>query len=140
MASTIDKKFKEAARGVIARDKAEKLKKAKSKLAAIKYGDIEQEFEIVNTVIEPLKKAKNKAEGRAILKKAQKRRTSKNLLEAKRNPEIKKTHPSKHWDKAIDLREKWDKEEVKKAGGGKLGIDNAGQKLVQKLYSKGGKV
>ena len=29
---------------------------------------------------------------------------------------------------------------IKKAGGGKLGIDNAGQKLVQKLYSKGGKV
>ncbi len=28
----------------------------------------------------------------------------------------------------------------KKARGGKLGIDNAGQKLVQKLYSKGGKV
>jgi hypothetical protein len=108
-----------AKRGRLRTEAKEKLKRQKD---ILKYDDIELEKEIKHTYYDKLD----------------------NITENLKNKKVTSEQAIK---KAQELKGNIDKRltsyketKVKKFRGGRLGIDNAGQKLVQKLYSKGGKV
>ena len=65
MPSQADKNMSKAMDSVAQKEKKEKrTTKKKRKQAAKKFGDIEMDFEIQNTFTEPMKKVKNRKEGK----------------------------------------------------------------------------
>ena len=137
MPSQVDKNMNKAMDSVAKKEKKRREQEKKRKQAALQFGDIEMDFEIQNTFTEPMKKAKNRKEGKKIVDKIAKRVSSLDELNVKQNKSPYSIRPEE--GAAKRLTRKYN-ERFKKARGGRLGIDNSGQKLVQKLYSKGGKI
>ena len=67
MPAQVDKNMNKAMDSVAKKEKKRREQQKKRKQAAKKFGDIEMDFEIQNTFTEPMKKAKNRKEGKKIV-------------------------------------------------------------------------
>tara|TARA_R110002074_G_scaffold18404_1_gene59716 strand:- start:72 stop:461 length:390 start_codon:yes stop_codon:yes gene_type:complete len=128
MPSQADKNMTKAMNSLAKKEKEKRKNAQKRKVAAIKYGDTDMDFEIQNTFTEPMKKAKSKKEGDKIVDKLSKRAGSMDALTVKKNYSSKEYMPQEGAGKRI--KRKFDNKFNK--GG------SAGSKLVASYY-KGGK-
>ena len=85
MPAQVDKNMNKAMDSVAKKEKKRREQQKKRKQAAKKFGDIEMDFEIQNTFTEPMKKAKNRKEGKKIVDKTAKRASSMDALRVKQN-------------------------------------------------------
>ena len=129
MPAQVDKNMNKAMDSVAKKEKKRREQQKKRKQAAKKFGDIEMDFEIQNTFTEPMKKAKNRKEGKKIVDKTAKRASSMDALRVKQNKAPDSIRPEE--GAAKRLRRRYN-ERFKKGG-------SAGSRLVASFY-KGGKI
>ena len=127
MPAQVDKNMTKAMDSLAKKEKKRREQQKKRKQAAKKFGDIEMDFEIQNTFTEPMKRAKNRKEGKKIVDKIAKRARSMDELNVKQNTSPQRYMPQEGSSNRI--KRKFDKK-FKKGG-------SAGSKLVASYY-KGG--